>query len=73
MTVVVPWGSTALANSLGETMALSRWMWASMKPGRTIFPDTSTSRSPSYRPMPTMRPSATAMSPWQISLEKTLT
>ena len=45
-TVVVPWGRTARTNSWGETMALSRWMWASMKPGRTILPDTSTSDVP---------------------------
>ena len=45
-TVVVPWGRTARANSPGETMALSRWMWASRKPGSTIFPDTSTSWTP---------------------------
>ena len=46
MTVVVPWGRTARTNSLGATMALSRWMWASMKPGRTMLPETSTSVSP---------------------------
>ncbi len=63
MTVVVPWGSTALTNSRGETMALSRWMWASIKPGRTNLPDISYSVSPLYSPMPTISPSATAISP----------
>ena len=46
MTVVVPCGRTALANSLGLTSELSRWMCASMKPGSTIFPVTSTSTCP---------------------------
>ena len=63
MTVVVPWGSTALANSVGLTRELSKWMWASTKPGSTILPETSTSTLPLYSPMPTIRPSATAMSP----------
>ena len=63
MTVVVPWGSTALANSVGLTRELSRWIWASTKPGSTILPETSTSTLPLYSPMPTIRPSATAMSP----------
>ena len=62
MTVVVPWGSTAFTNSLGETRELSRWMWASRKPGRTIFPVQSSSTVPEYWPMPTISPSATAMS-----------
>ena len=39
-------GSTARANSRGLARELSRWMWASMKPGRTIFPDTSYSFRP---------------------------
>ena len=43
MTVVVPCGSTALTNSRGDTRALSRWMWASRKPGSTILPLMSTS------------------------------
>ena len=46
MTVVVPWGRTAFTNSLGLTRELSRWMWASRKPGRTILPRRSTSSSP---------------------------
>ena len=62
MTVVVPWGSTARANSLGLTSELSRWMWASTKPGSTILPETSTSTLPWYSPMPTIKPSATAIS-----------
>ena len=63
ITVVVPWGSTALANSTGLTSELSRWMWASTKPGSTILPPMSTSTLPLYSPMPTISPSATAMSP----------
>ena len=47
MTVVVPWGSTARANSRGDTRLDSRWMWASMKPGQTMRPRMSYSRSPS--------------------------
>ena len=73
MTVVVPWGRTALANSVGETRELSRWIWASRNPGRTIWSETSTSTIPSYWPMPTMSPSATAISSWHSSLENTLT
>ena len=41
---------------------LSRWMWASRKPGRTILPVQSSSTVPEYWPMPTISPSATAMS-----------
>ena len=36
MTVVVPRGTTARANSDGGTSALSMWTWASMNPGATI-------------------------------------
>ena len=46
MTVVVPWGRTAFTNSRGETRELSRWMWASRKPGRTMLPVQSTSFRP---------------------------
>ena len=45
-TVVVPWGRTAFTNSVGLTRELSRWMWASRKPGRTILSVQSTSSRP---------------------------
>ena len=44
--LIVPWGSTAFTNSLGETRELSRWMWASRKPGNTILPEQSVSTAP---------------------------
>ncbi len=43
MTVVVPRGTTARANSAGGTSELSMWTWASMKPGATNEPARSTS------------------------------
>ena len=47
ITVVVPCGRTALANSFGLTSELSRWICASTKPGSTSLPLMSTSISPS--------------------------
>ena len=44
--LVREWGSTARANSAGVTRELSRWIWASMKPGRTTLPETSYSLRP---------------------------
>ena len=44
-TVVVPWGSTARANSPGRSLVDSMCMCPSMNPGTRIRPDTSWVRS----------------------------
>ena len=46
-------------------------MCASIRPGHTNLPLTSTSRTPSYSPTPAISPSDTAMSPTQNSEENT--
>ena len=70
---VVPCGTTARANSRGTERDDSMWMCASRNPGQTILPETSSSFSPSYFPMPAILPQAIAMSPVQSSCVNTLT
>src|SRR3990170_990510 len=73
ITVVVPRGTTARANSGGGTRLDSICTCASMKPGARTLPDTSIVSSAAYRPNPTMRPSAIATSASCTSPVKTLT
>src|SRR5579884_2486885 len=70
-TDVVPRGRTARANSSTFSFELSMWQWPSMKPGRTILPETSWMSCPSYAPSPTTRPSTIATSASNTSPVKT--
>ncbi len=79
MTVVVPRGTTARANSGGGTMLDSMWTCASRKPGAITLPVTSivslAVKPPAENPppTPTIRPSAMAMLASCTSPENTLT
>jgi len=64
---------TALANSEGVTIELSKWICPSIKPGHTKRPVISFSILPSYRPMPTILPSVIATSPTSMDSVNTFT
>ena len=60
---VVPWGSTARANSAGVSLEDSTCTCASMNPGTRWAPSADSRSPPSKAPMPAIRPSAIPTSP----------
>ena len=70
-TVVTPLGTRSFENSLGVTIDDSMWTCPSMNVGEMYFPFASTTLFPSYWPIPTITPSAIAISASMMESVKT--